>query len=87
MGKNKQHFQHSMLYYFKKEKTQLKCKKICAVHREGAVTDRMSQKWFVKFRAGDFLLDEAAQLGRPVEVIVIKSRHQLRTINAKPHGK
>ena len=29
---------------------QLKCKKkICAVYREGAVTDQMSQKWFVKF--------------------------------------
>ena len=24
-------------------------KKICAVYGEGAVTDRMCQKWFVKF--------------------------------------
>ena len=24
-------------------------KKICALCREGAVTDRMCQKWFVKF--------------------------------------
>ena len=35
---------------------------------EGAVTDRMSRKWLVKFRAGDFSLDDAPQLGRPVEV-------------------
>ena len=43
-------------------------KKICALYGEGAGTDRTCQKWFVKFRAGDFLLDDAPQLGRPVEV-------------------
>ena len=43
-------------------------KKICAVYGEGAVTDWMSQKWFVKFCAGDFLLDDAPRLGRAVEV-------------------
>ena len=35
---------------------------------EGAVTERTCQKWFVKFHAGDFLLDNASRLGRPVEV-------------------
>ena len=47
---------------------QLKCKKICAVYGEGAVTDRMYQKWFSKFCAGDFSLDNAPQSGRSVEV-------------------
>ena len=28
----------------------------------------MRQKWFAKFRAGDFLLDDASRLGRLVEV-------------------
>ena len=28
----------------------------------------MCQKWFEKFRAGDFSLDDAPHLGRPVEV-------------------
>ena len=28
----------------------------------------MCQKWFAKFRAGDFSLDNAPRLGRPVEV-------------------
>ena len=32
------------------------------------MTDRMCQKWFSKFHAGDFLLDNAPWLGRPVEV-------------------
>ena len=41
---------------------------ICAVCGEGAVTDRTCQKWFVKFRAGDFSLDDAPRNGRPVDV-------------------
>ena len=41
------HFQHIMLYYFKKgtNATEMQ-KKICAVYGEGAVTD---QKQFAKF--------------------------------------
>ena len=45
-----QYFQHIILYYFKKVKNTTEMKwKICAVYGEGAVTDRMCQKWFVKF--------------------------------------
>ena len=48
-----QHLQHIMLYYFKKGKNAMKhTKKICAVYGEGAVTDQMCQKWFVKFLGG-----------------------------------
>ena len=45
----------------RKVKRQLKCKrkKICAVSGEGAVTDRMCQRWFAKFWVGDFSLDDA----------------------------
>ena len=60
MEENKQHFWHTMLYYFKKGKSATETQKtICAVCREVAVTDQMCQKWFVKFRAGDFSLDGA----------------------------
>ena len=67
---NKEHFQHIMLYYFKKGKnaTETHTKKMCAVHGEGAVTDRTCQKWFAKFHAGDLSPDGAPWLGRPVEV-------------------
>ena len=69
MEEKKQHFWHIMLYYFKKGKNTTEAqKKICVVYGEGAVTDRMCQKWFVKFRAGDFSLDNAPRSGRPVEV-------------------
>ena len=58
-----------MFYYFKKGKNATEMqKKICAVYGEGAVTDQTCQKWFAKFNAGDFSLDDAPQLGRPVEV-------------------
>ena len=41
MEENMQHFQHIMLYYFKKGKNTTEMqKKICAVYGEGAVTDR-----------------------------------------------
>ena len=50
MEENMQHFQHIMLYYFKKGKNTTETQKqICAVYREGAVTNRMCQKWFAKF--------------------------------------
>ena len=65
----KQHFQYIMLYYFKKGKNATEMQKqICAVYGEGAVTDRTCQKWFAKFCAGDFSLDDAPRSGRPVEV-------------------
>ena len=43
-------------------------KKICAVYGEGAVTGQTCQKWFAKFCAGYFSLDNAPWLGRPIEV-------------------
>ena len=37
------------------------------MYGEGAVTDQRYQKWFVKFHAGDFSLDDAPQSCGPVE--------------------
>ena len=74
---NMQHFWHIVIYYFKKGKNANEMQKeICAVYREGAVTDGMCQKWFVKFCAGDFSMDDAPQLDRPVEV----DRDQIETL-------
>ena len=67
--RKKQHFQDIVLYYSKKgESTTEMHKRICTVYGEGAVTDRTCQKWFAKFRAGDFSLYDAPWAGRPVEV-------------------
>ena len=66
-----------MLYYFKKGKNTTEMQnKICAVYGEGAVTDQTCQKRFVKFRAGDFSLDDAPRSGRPGEV----ESHQIETL-------
>ena len=76
-----------MLYYFKKGKNAAEMqKKICAVYGKSAVTDRMCQKGFAKFCVGDFSLDDAPWLGRPVEVNSNKIE-TLRTINIIPHGR
>ena len=40
---------------------------VCAVYGAGSVTDQMCQKWFAKFHAGDFSLDDTPWLGRWVE--------------------
>ena len=44
------HFQHIMLYYFKKVKKATKMQqKISAVSGEAAAADEMCHEWFVKF--------------------------------------
>lgn len=72
MEDKKQHFWHIMPYFIKKGKNNwnAKKKKICAVHREGAMTDQSYQKWSVKFQAGAFSMDGAPQSGRSVEADV-----------------
>ena len=49
----------------------------CTVYGEGAVTDQMCQKWFVKFCAGDFSPDYAPWLSRLLEV----DNNQIETLN------
>ena len=68
MEENMQHFQYIKLYYFKKSKNWNARKKICTVYGEGVVTDRMYQKWFAKFHAGDFSLVESPWSGSSVEL-------------------
>ena len=76
-----------MLYNSKKDKNATETqKKICAVYGKGAVTDRMCQKWFVKFCVGDFSLDDVSQLGRPVEVDS-DPVETLRAVNIIPSGR
>ena len=38
------------------------------MYAQSAVIDQKCQKWFAKFHAGDFSLDNAPWMGRPVEV-------------------
>ena len=45
------------------------------MYGEGAVADRASQKWFAKFHAKDFLLDNTLWSSRPVEDDSDQIRH------------
>ena len=71
--KRKQHLWHIMLYYFKKGKNTTEMEKnFCALYGEGAVTDQTCQKWFAKFRARAFSLDDAPRSGNQLKLIAIK---------------
>ena len=75
MEENKQHFQHIMLYYFKKGKNTTETQnKVCEVDGKGAVTER------VKSGLRNFVL-EISHWAMPdgqvdqLKLIAIKSRH------------
>ena len=62
MKENMQHCWHIMFHFFQEGKNASELqKKICAEYGEGAVNDQMCQEWFMKFCAGDFLLDNAPE--------------------------
>ena len=93
-GEKKTIFKYLFFIISRKVKAQLKCQKkkkqkknkIYVVFGEGALTDPMCQKWFVKFYAGDFSLEDAPQSGRPLKLLTIKWRHPLKSINIIQHG-
>lgn len=63
------HFRHILLFYFKKGKRAAEAhKKICNVYGDDALTERVCQKWFAKFRSGDFDVSDASRSGRPAEI-------------------
>lgn len=67
MEDKNQYFRCLMLFYFRKGRnaTQTK-KKICDVYGENAVSERVCQKWFQKFRDGDTTCEDGARSGRPL---------------------
>lgn len=59
MVANKVHYRHLMLFFFQNDKSAtLAANKICAVYGEGAVAERTVRKWFARFKASDFNLDD-----------------------------
>ena len=38
---------------------------ICSVYGKGAITERTAQKWFSRFKKGNFDLTDSARSGRP----------------------
>jgi len=62
LEENKVHFRHLMLFFYRKGKNAIQAAKICAVYGKGAVADRTVWKWFAKFKADDFNLEDQERL-------------------------
>lgn len=63
------HFRHILLYYFRKGKNARQaCAKLRQVYGDNTLQERQCQRWFTKFRAGDFDLNDTPRSGRPIEV-------------------
>ncbi|GFV79187.1 histone-lysine N-methyltransferase SETMAR [Trichonephila clavipes] len=68
MESDKHHFRHILLFYYRKGKNAVQArKKLTDVYGEGLLTVRQCQKWFAKFRSGNFDVEDAPRSGRPVE--------------------
>jgi len=57
-----------MLYEFRKGNKATQATKNINKIYENALDVRKTQRWFVKFRSGDFSLEDLARSGRPIEV-------------------
>ncbi|XP_067633258.1 uncharacterized protein stil [Eurosta solidaginis] len=66
MEKKKEYLRCLMLFYFRKNKTATDTKrKICQVYGADAVSERVVQIWFSKFRKGDTSCIDGQRTGRP----------------------
>ncbi|KZC14045.1 hypothetical protein WN55_06478, partial [Dufourea novaeangliae] len=60
------HFQHILLFYYRKGKNAVQTrKKLCAMYGEDVLTERQYQNWFSKFRSSNFDVKDALRFGRP----------------------
>jgi len=72
-----------MLFYFRKKKNATRTrKKICVVYGEDAVSERVYQNWFAKFRAGDTTCEDHERSGR---TLVVDDDQIKNIIENNPH--
>ena len=62
-----EHYRHIFLFSFNKGcKAAEAAQDICIVYGDGAITERTAQKWFSRFRGGNFNLSDMERTGHPV---------------------
>ncbi|XP_017778300.1 PREDICTED: histone-lysine N-methyltransferase SETMAR-like [Nicrophorus vespilloides] len=72
-----------MLYYYRKgKKATQAAKEICDCYGASAVTDRVVQKWYARFRSGEFELTDVERSGRPVTIDTAKI---MTVVHENPH--
>ena len=63
------HYRHILLFYFKKGKNASQVfNKLCYVYGHDAVSLRSCQRWFEKFRSGNFSVKDSSRTSRPTEI-------------------
>lgn len=63
------HFRHMLLFYFHKGKNAHQAyEKLRKVYSDSAPEELECERWFTKFRAGDFDLHDIPRSGRPIKV-------------------
>ena len=63
------HFRHCMLKEFNQEKNATQAAiAISSIYGENVVSVRTCQKWFTRFREGNFDLEDEQRPGRPQEL-------------------
>lgn len=61
-----EHYRHILLFYFRKGKNAVQArKKLSEVYGKGCLTERQCQRWFARFRSGNFNVQDAPHTGRP----------------------
>lgn len=62
-------FRSLVLYEFKKGNSALACSRnICSVFGEDSISARTCQRWYVRFRSGNFKLQDDERSGRPTAI-------------------
>uniref|UniRef100_A0A2L2YKG7 Histone-lysine N-methyltransferase SETMAR-like n=1 Tax=Parasteatoda tepidariorum TaxID=114398 RepID=A0A2L2YKG7_PARTP len=68
MERNKQHFSHILLFYYRKGKNAVHArKKLTNAYREDVLTVRQCKKWFAKFQSCNFDVEDAPRSGKTAE--------------------
>lgn len=57
-----------------KEKIAVQTKKICEINGNGAISERIVCKWFIRFKSENFDLEDWDYSGRPIIVDMNKSK-------------
>ena len=62
------HFRHLLLFEFnKRSNASQAARNICAVYGEDSINERTARRWFLRFREGNFGLEDTPRTGRPSE--------------------